>query len=128
MLTGYNPTSKALETYLKPDGLPSVVHCSQGKDRTGLIILMVLLILNVPLSAINHDYMLSAGALDSEREERIAELHAAGLSDSWIDPDAEMITRTKAHLDAKYGGVEPYLDSIGFDEAQRRKLRDLLLY
>ena len=104
------------------------MHCTAGKDRTGLVVCLILLALEVPIEAIKHDYMLSKGALESEREERLAEQASMGIPAEWINPADDMIPRTKEHLDVKYGGIGGYLDSIGFDQRCRDTLRELLLY
>lgn len=119
--------SQALRTFIEPDSIPNLTHCSQGKDRTGLVISLVLMILRVPPDAIDHDYRLSDGSLNAERQERLAELRVLGLSDGWIDTDPGMVPAVKAHMDTKYGGLDGYLDFIGFTEGERSRLRELLL-
>lgn len=104
------------------------MHCTQGKDRTGLIVTLVLLILEVPIKAIEHDYALTNGALESEREERLVEMRELGLTDDWFETAPDMIVRVAQHLDSVHGGVQEYLDKIGFLKADRQKLRELLLY
>ncbi|WYZ38941.1 hypothetical protein EsH8_III_000855 [Colletotrichum jinshuiense] len=118
----------ALKIFLDPSATPALVHCTQGKDRTGLIITLVLLILDVPLEAIEYDYMLTSGALESEREERLAEIREIGLTDDWFDTAPDMIVRTARHLDDVHGGTQAYLDKIGFDQDDRQRLRELMLY
>jgi hypothetical protein len=39
-----------------------------------------------------------------------------------------MIVGVQKHLDDKYGGLNAYLDGIGFGADKRAKIRDLLLY
>ncbi|KAF0331552.1 tyrosine serine protein, partial [Colletotrichum asianum] len=119
--------AKALKVFLDPAGSPTLVHCTQGKDRTGLIVTLVLLILNVPLGAIEHDYSLTQGALESEREERLVEMREIGLTDEWFDTAPDMIARIAQHLDSVYGGVDNYLDKIGFDQDDRQRLGERLL-
>ncbi|KAJ0381632.1 hypothetical protein COL26b_000310 [Colletotrichum chrysophilum] len=118
---------QALKVFLDPAGSPTLVHCTQGKDRTGLIVTLVLLILNVPLEAIEHDYSLTQGALESEREERLIEIREIGLTDEWFDTAPDMIARIAQHLESVYGGVDNYLDKIGFDQDDRQRLRERLL-
>lgn len=89
---------------------------------------LVLLTLDVPLDAIEHDYSLTNGALESEREERLVEMREIGLTDEWFDTAPEMIARIAQHLDNVYGGVQGYLDKIGFTKDDRQRLRELLLY
>ena len=40
--------AKALRTFAKKENYPIMVHCIHGKDRTGLIIMLLLLICDVP--------------------------------------------------------------------------------
>lgn len=86
------------------------------------------MILDIPLDAIEHDYNLTDLALEAEREERLTEARQIGLTDDWVRTYPHMITGLKRHLEDKHGGLDSYLDGIGFDEAQRTSLRRLLLY
>ncbi|KAM5377456.1 hypothetical protein ACJZ2D_004995 [Fusarium nematophilum] len=119
---------ETLALYTTPSSIPCVVHCTQGKDRTGLVCALVLMILDVPISAIEHDYGLSDDALIPEREERLVEIRQIGLTDDWADTAADMIVRIKQHLDDRYGGLDAYLDSIGFGAGDRARVREALLY
>ncbi|TDZ32245.1 Tyrosine-protein phosphatase [Colletotrichum spinosum] len=120
--------AKALKVLIDPAGSPSLVHCTQGKDRTGLIVTLVLLTLDVPLKAIEHDYALTNGALESEREERLVEMREIGLTDDWFETAPDMIARVAEHLNQAYGGIRGYLDKIGFDQDDRQRLGECLLY
>ncbi|KAF5606899.1 tyrosine serine phosphatase [Fusarium subglutinans] len=119
---------EALSLYTDQAALPSLVHCTQGKDRTGLICALVLMILDVPISAIEYDYALSDEALISEREQRLIEIREIGLTDEWLHTADDMIVGIQKHLDDKYGGLNAYLDGIGFGADDRAKIRVLLLY
>lgn len=119
---------ETLSLYTTETTLPSVVHCTQGKDRTGLVCTLVLMILDVPVSAIEHDYALTDEALIPEREERLVEIRQIGLTDEWADTAKDMIVRIEQHLNEKYGGLDAYLDGIGFGADDRARVRDALLY
>lgn len=118
----------ALSLYTCKGSLPILVHCTQGKDRTGLIIILILMILGVPLDAIEHDYSLTDKALEEEREERLAEVREVGLTDEWVATSPVMISGLQKHLHLKYGGLEAYLDGVGFEADQRAVLRELLMH
>ncbi|TLD19655.1 hypothetical protein PspLS_09508 [Pyricularia sp. CBS 133598] len=120
--------AEALRCFVEPAGLPLLVHCTQGKDRTGVIVILVLMILGVPLAAIEHDYRLSDEGLASEKDERIAEMNEIGLSDKWAVVAPDMIPAVADHLESRYGGLESYLDRIGFSNDERARLRELLAY
>lgn len=119
--------SQALRAFLRPASLPLLVHCTQGKDRTGLTVAMCLLVLHVPLDAITHDYLLTQAALTKEAppqemEARLAEIAELGLTPEWGDCPPDFVPKIAEHLDVEYGGVEKYLDSIGFTEQERGNL------
>jgi protein-tyrosine phosphatase len=122
--------TQTLNCYLEPGALPSLVHCTQGKDRTGIIVILVLLILGVPPDVIDYDYRLTDEALfaDPEKESRLAEIREIGLTDDWGETSKVLVTRTIQHLDVKYGGIECYLDGIGFDSMKREQLKEILSY
>ncbi|OAQ77638.1 tyrosine/serine protein phosphatase [Purpureocillium lilacinum] len=130
---------EALLLYGSSQSVPVLVHCTQGKDRTGtfpfscealfgIVCALLLMILEVPASAIEHDYFLTDAALVSEREERIAEIRNIGLTDEWFNTAEDMITGMEKHLAQTYGGLDAYLDGIGFSEEDRARLREKLLY
>ena len=91
---------------------PVVVHCHGGKDRTGLVVALLLRLAGVPIASIAEDYALSA--------ERLRTRHDAWLAQAADDDERarlERITSTPAAamrgvlvaLDEQYGGAEQYL-------------------
>lgn len=105
---------------------PLVVHCTQGKDRTGLTVLLALLLLDVPEQAIEKDYRLSESELQPEREEKLAEIRSIGLPDSFADCPADWVRTVCAFLGDKYGGVQKYLASCGVSEKQQDSVKRTL--
>jgi len=118
--------AEALRAFLAPSSLPLLVHCTQGKDRTGLIVALVLMILGVPTSAVSHDYLLSNPGLEAEKEVRLAEIRSIGLTEEWGSCPEGFIDDVATYLDDKHGGVEGYLDGIGFGKAERMAMVDVL--
>ncbi|KAH7008034.1 protein-tyrosine phosphatase-like protein [Ilyonectria destructans] len=119
---------ETLSLYTNMAALPSVVHCTQGKDRTGLVCALVLMILGVPIPAIEYDYGLTDAALLEGRDERIAEVRQIGLTEEWVSTAPGMIVGIEQHLKTRYGGLDSYLDSIGFGAGDRAMVRETLLY
>ncbi|KAI9046544.1 hypothetical protein LZ554_009290 [Drepanopeziza brunnea f. sp. 'monogermtubi'] len=101
---------------------PILVHCTQGKDRTGLIIALLLLLLEIPLDAITHDYVLSEKELRPEREARVREVASIGLSEEFAACPADWVRGMHAYLRENYGGVRAYLRSVGVSEVQEESL------
>lgn len=90
------------------------------------MVILALMILGVPTDAIDFDYRLSDEALQPEREARLAEIREIGLTDEFGDTAKDLVPRVSAHLDSEYGGLEGYLDRIGFDQPKRERLVDVL--
>lgn len=114
----------------------SLMHCSIGKDRTGLLAALVLSALGVPRDAIVADYMVSRtapGLIDQIPE--VDHILRAQLGRAISPRVAERLLLVEedyivAALDAiaeRHGSIDAYLDTLGFDEAGREALRARLL-
>lgn len=110
-----------------PDAYPVMVHCTQGKDRTGLIIILALLLCHVDTAAISADYTLSESELEPEYEERMKEIRSIGLDESFAKCPETFVPEMVRFIDSQYGGVEQYLNSIGVGKQQVTKVRQLLM-
>lgn len=120
--------ASGLRSLLEPRGLPMLIHCTQGKDRTGIMVVLVLLVCGVPVGAIQHDYHLTDEKLRSEQEGRLREIREMGLGDDWAKTAPGFVEGVVRHLEDRYGGVEAYMDGIGFGDEERTKLRQKLAY
>ena len=77
----------AIKVLAAPGAFPALVHCSAGKDRTGIVVALILAVLGVPDEVIAADYGLSASYLDSERTPAIGQLQAStGLGEELTRP------------------------------------------
>jgi len=118
--------AEALRAYTNVENYGILIHCTQGKDRTGLIIALILFLLDIPIPAISGDYVASEEELLPEKESRMKEIKSIGLTEDFAGCPKDWIEKMDEHLREKYGGVEKYCDVIGFGEAEREKLRGLL--
>lgn len=118
--------AEALKYFASREHYPILLHCTQGKDRTGLITALLLFLLEIPLSAIAEDYRMSAKKLEPEREVRLIELKEMGFSEAFADCPKDFIESIYKHLDTKYGGIMEYLETIGIEEAKQMEIVDIL--
>ena len=109
------------------DSYPLLVHCTQGKDRTGLIVILVLLICDVPVAVVSSDYTKSESELEAEKEERMKEIMSIGLDETFAQCPSDFCEKMVAHLKDRYGSVEKYLEGIGVSYTQQTAVRRILL-
>lgn len=118
---------QAFEVLSNPALYPVLVHCTQGKDRTGLIILLVLALCGVSTEAIERDYRLSERELEGEMDFRLRELREMGLPASFARCPKDWVRVVIGEFLQEYGGVEKYLEGCGVSEAQFESVRKILV-
>ncbi|MFN8217102.1 MAG: tyrosine-protein phosphatase [Solirubrobacterales bacterium] len=116
--------AEAVAAIAAADG-PAVVHCQAGKDRTGVIVALVLRLAGVPIEAVVADYVLS------ETDGRVA-------LERWVDAAGDERDRAErarrlgapaaamglllAVLDERHGGARAYLLGAGVPAADLDRL------
>ena len=66
---------------LEPGGLPAVIGCAAGKDRTGVAVALLLAAVGVPADEIVADYVLTGPAFSDPDSGRSAPGRLAGRAD-----------------------------------------------
>ena len=101
---------------LEPDGLPAVIGCAAGKDRTGVTIALLLDLCGVARDVIVKDYALSARYFASA---------AAHIEpDDWrhaslvVDSPPEYMDGALEHLDTAHGGARSLLLHQGLTDVE----------
>jgi protein-tyrosine phosphatase len=112
--------------------LPALVHCTAGKDRTGLVVALVLEVIGVPDDVISADYALSSSNLDPEVAGAIRRIRAVGGAGSWIDLGAltsppQVIHAALARIRDRSGSVGGYLLENGLTRRDLETLRTALV-
>lgn len=94
-----------------------LIHCYSGKDRTGVIVALVLALMGVPDDAIAADYALTDANLRTWYDEILAQTHDPEerrmLETQIFTSFPETMLATLAHLRERYGGAEGYLLQFG---------------
>jgi len=127
--------SAVLRMVLEPENLPILIHCTAGKDRTGLVAAFLLTALGASSETIVEDYLRSNCHLSDSRHDimrRLARLSPLGVSPERVIP---LFEARRPYLDAafdqiatEYGTFDRYLgDGLGFSAEDRTRLGDLLL-
>ena len=113
-------------------GTPSVVHCTAGKDRTGMVAALTLAALGVPDEVIADDFALTGPLLSGAfRDEILARSLERGIPAADVEPllsaDPTLILTFLDHVRARAGGVETFLLAHGMTAPQLAALRAGLL-
>lgn len=114
-----------------------LIHCTAGKDRTGLLAALIQRLLGVHADDILADYLRSLDAFEALTEALAGWLAAHGLSADRIDPallrpligvDAAYLEAGFAAIDDEHGSIEGYFrDRLGIDDALRARIETALL-
>lgn len=112
---------------------PVLVHCTVGKDRTGITVAVALAAVGVDRDAVVDDYARTETLLPAARNEHVLALvrahhpHSQHAEELATRSPAEVMSDVLAELDRDYGSVAGYLGAHGVDEDELRRLRDALL-
>ncbi|MGW5351764.1 tyrosine-protein phosphatase [Streptomyces sp. NPDC004031] len=116
-----------------PDGAPALVHCTAGKDRTGMAAALLLSALGVPTAAVLDDYTLSRRHYSERRlTAMLPRLRRLGLDESRyhavFGAPRSAMEHTLAALRDRHGSVAGYLtDRCGVTAGTLAALRERLV-
>ena len=127
--------SSLLRDMAEPGGLPALIHCTYGRDRTGVPVAIVLRSLGVPEETVLEDYLLSNTFWESEASRLSCFASCASFFRTprsevraMMEVRPEYLEAAFAAIDEKYGSFEEYLhEGLGIDEATLERLRSNLL-
>ncbi len=124
---------EALHVMAQPGALPAMYHCMAGQDRTGLISALLLGLVGVPEETIAADYTLTAEYRNYAYLNSNPEPLGMGPTDFTLEGyraqscPPEVMLDTLDYLGERYGGVEPYVRSIGVTDSDIAALRVALI-
>ena len=114
-------------------GRPTLVHCTVGKDRTGLTIALALAAVGADREAIIDDYALTASQLPEDRNRGIVEFlrrnypDARNLIELSTESPAPVMRELLAEIDAEFGSVRDYLREQGMSRGDLDALERALV-
>ncbi len=132
MVTASGATlAAAIDALAADEALPAVVHCSAGKDRTGVVSALVLAFLGVPDETIVVDYARSGPAMVQMLERLQAEYPESveavtRFAPAILNAAPETMVELLASVRASYGSYDGLVEALGVGDAVER-LRAALL-
>jgi protein-tyrosine phosphatase len=109
---------------LAPDGLPAIVGCAGGIDRTGVTVGLLLSVVGVPLDVVAADYALSSACYATDGAEAGLDDWRAGAVE--VDCRPEYMVATIEHLEREHGGAAALLARHGIEASAIDELVDRL--
>jgi hypothetical protein len=119
---------EAVRRLAAPDAGPALVHCAAGKDRTGVLVALVLDVVGVERSAVIADYALSAERVEAMFRRWTTAAGTDMPTDLAVHlPRAEVMGTVLATLDRDHGGAAGWLRAHGLDDVSVDRLRKRLV-
>jgi protein-tyrosine phosphatase len=123
--------ASALRVLVMPGTLPAVIHCTAGKDRTGVLVAVVLSLLGVPDKTVVGDYAHSADNMTRLRAQLIARYpegrETIENADELFAARPEYMHELLLDLRDEYGSIAGYAAAAGVGPDVVESLRDTLL-
>ena len=121
----------AFEQIVSPGGTPVLVHCAAGKDRTGVLVALLL-----DVAQVDHDTIVADYAATNERMAPI--VHRLGGAASYAQVDdkypkfvfeavAETMVRFLEHVDEEWHGAAGFLSAMGVVDEHLARWRGLFV-
>ena len=127
--TRYLPQLKALfQRISDPENLPVLIHCSAGKDRTGVVASLIQLVLGVSMETAMDDYLKTNGNLSAYTEDvfrRLSKLGYFGVP--WkrlyiplFAARADFLSAALEQVKEEFGAVDEWFRrGLGFSEREQ---------
>jgi len=143
MMENYRRMPGALHPYLPElvgallaGDVPMMIHCTAGKDRTGVVIALLLSLLGVPHETILADYAKSdvfgenmriAGSVEDGFRESFGFVPGEAVIAMLIGTERDFLVAALEEVDRQWDGVGQYFAAGGVDRALQDKIRTTML-
>lgn len=123
-----------VESLAQETRVPLVIHCTSGKDRTGIVCALILALLGVPDEAIIYDYSLSNRCSEQLMAaiSRSRSLASIGIPDSdfrgGFVSDPAVMKRLLESIHGRYSSIDEFFKAeVGVSQHTIDRVRDNLL-
>lgn len=130
-----NSLRQIIELVMETDEGAVLYHCSEGKDRTGLVTVIILYILGVDMEVIRQDYLYSNYLLNDYRAVRDQKFKELGENDKFRTNMRVLGSVANTFLDTSliairenYGGLDNFIThQLGVSEQMKNDIREKYL-
>lgn len=114
---------------------PVLIHCTAGKDRTGVVLALLLKALRVPEDVVLADYQRSdvfaknlrvRGGIPEQFEQAFGFRPSEALIDAMIGVDVEFLAAAMAVVDREWGSIQGFFAAAGIDDALLARFRETM--
>jgi len=130
------PALRMIFDRLDQGGPPMLIHCTAGKDRTGVISALLLHALGASQECLVMDYLETQKRLTDRKVLRVGQIMLGALGRS-LEPNSlnllvgvepDFIAQSFSWIASKYGDTDEFLrQAAGLDDARRAVLRSRLV-
>ena len=115
---------------------PLLVHCTAGKDRTGVMIALLLRAVGVADDVVIADYERSdvfgknlrlRGGIEEQFKEAFGFVPSQALIDAMIGVDVALLNAAFAAITSEFGSLEGYFAAAGVDADLLDRLRETMV-
>jgi protein-tyrosine phosphatase len=116
--------------------VPMIVHCTAGKDRTGVAIALLLSLLGVTRDQILADYaksdvfaenMRKGGSVEESFRKGFGFLPSEAVQELLLGTHSAFVLAALDAVDRDWDSVSAYFEASGVDAKQQRRLEEVLL-
>ena len=135
MIAEVGPSSyqKLMDVVLDQSNWPVLIHCTAGKDRSGVAVALILEALGVDRETIMEEYLLTnkfsrvdeKAVILSKQSKKASMGHRTPSASAWrpiVGVDAKMLEAFYASVDEEYGSMDAFLTKLGVDHDARGAL------
>ncbi len=131
-----HPYMGTLVGALLDGGTPALLHCTAGKDRTGVLVALLLTVLGVEREAVLADYLRSdvfgrnlrlGGSIADAFQKTYGFVPSEATISAMIGVFPDLLESALDAVALRWGSVDVYFDRAGVDGAARQRLRAALL-
>jgi protein-tyrosine phosphatase len=126
---------RSLFSVLIDGGMPLLVHCTAGKDRTGFAVAILLHALGIPSTEIYQDYLASShwpGAAHHRPSMSrwlapvVSHAQMSAVLDALLTVRSSYLEVAFGTIEADFGSLGDYLKACGLNDSRLRQLREQL--